>query len=777
MKNPDCQSESLICLSQNTIMKTAHLITATPYEGDSSSKDPKDGIIRLKIDKPSHWEWQLTTSADAIPVIQLLDKDGRLLVETIGGTAQRARGSFRDGLSSHEEFPESQKIPKTRTKSLGNRNFEGFSSKFESGQFGIPRKSRSDADVRKGGKKSRKRNSSTEVTCRSEDSKRYLPGDYLRQQILDDLRTQSTSGKTPSEIAEARYEKVRVYLRNKSDSSLNRESRERTKSAPRKRADSAESGKSWRKSSQSDRTFSVDRRDVSNGRRDISNGRDTNDVRNFAPNEETRFEEDVLKPPFPQNTVNSFKVGKQLTKEDLAKIRGYLQDRISAKMKEEKLCRSRSQPIGTRGFPEIGIDEKESKERYSDSPNRKNYHIRKVGSDASVVRFSERQLQPSGSRHNSEGSSDLRRKHRLRTLTDVLLESDEPENVYKERKPAERQKVYSRKTKSDTLVGNLDWRRNQPQDNMERTWREYKEWKKLDSRLDKLDRLDTMDVEEEDFMKKPRWKDMQKNSCSIRDCRICENIRNCIDPLAGDSEEAIVKPNENQKTYQHPKYNHQKSNYLEQSSQPNLDVNSRPKTALQENYLVLERTSSPQQDSIISETTNNSREEETSSSSWISPDFGYNSIPKQSRDYKEILCSNSAVKKSDTFKVVDGSEDIGEFGKIPPVVNEPSEISCDSCDDISEDIVGRAKMGNQILSKRTNQEIAEDYFARVYELLKKRREEVKKLAQGYDGSECELENRTAESLRPRRRRRKRADNSPQGKIYFSVNNFLLFQYY
>lgn len=752
-------------------MKNSHLITATPYDGDPSSKDPKDGIIRLKIDKPSHWEWQLTTTADTIPVIQLLDKDGRLLVETTGGTAQRAKGSFRDGLSSHEEFPEPSTFPKTRTKPLGNRNFEGFSSKFDSGQFGVPRKSRSDADVRKGGKKSRKRNSSTEVSCRSEDVKKYSPGDYLRQQILDDLRTQSTNGKTPSEIAEARYEKVKVYLRNKSDSSLNRESRERTRSSLRKRADRSESGKSQRRSLQNDGSFSFDRRDVSIGRRDISNGRDTNAIRGLDQNKGVSLEENVPQTPFPQNTVNSFKVGKQLTKEDLAKIRGYLQDRISAKMKEEKICRSRSQPINTRAFPEIGIDEKESGKRYSDSSsNRKNYHIRKVGSDASVVRFAERHLQPSGSRHNSESASDLRRKLRSRTLTDALLESDEPENVYKERKPTDKQKVYSRKTKSDTLVGNLDLKRNHSQDNMERTWREYKEWKKLDSRLDRLDKLD-MDVKEEDFMKKPRWKDMQNNLCSVRDCRICENIRNCVDPFAGDSESAssqcgVSISNHISNQNQHPNSNQQISNNFDQDSEQS-EVNSRPKTALQENYLVLERPSSPQQDSIISETTTNSREDETSLSSWISPDFGYNSIPKQSRDYKEILCSNSAVKKSDTFKVVDGSEDVGQIGKISSVVNGTSEMACD-CDDLFEDIIGRAKIGNQILSKRTNQEIAEDYFVRVYELLKKRREEVKQLAQLCDGSECELNNWAAESLKPRRRRRKRADNSPQGKRDFSL---------
>ena len=744
-------------------MKNAHIITATPYEGESSPKDSKDGVIRLKIDKPSHWEWELTTSADTIPVIQLLDKDGRLLVETTGRTAQRARGSFRDGLSFHEEFPDPHKVPKVRTRSVGNRNFDGFSSKFASGQFGIPRKSRSNVDVRKEVKKSRKRDSSTESTSRTEgDGKKYSTGDYLRQQILNDLRNQSISGKTPDEIAKGRYDKVRLYLRNKSDSSLIGESREWTKNTIRKRTDRSESGKSRRRSLQHDRSLSSDSKDTSRGKKrlsseeKLSNGSNTPKERdeslkreyNDTRNSKTSSEEEMPRNHFPQNTVNSFKVGKQLTKEDLEKIRGYLKDRISAKMKEEKLSRSRSQPIGTRGFPEFGMRENELSKRYSDcSSERKSYHISKDDSNASKVRFLENQLQPSVSRHNSESSSDLRRKLCSRMRVDALLEADEPENVYKEKKYAEKQRVYSRKTKSDTLVGNLDLKKSNSQSSMERSLKEYRDRKKVDSKLNTLEALDT---EEEDFMKKPRWKDMKKTSCSVRNCRICENDMNCVDPFANREEQ---KSNENEVLNQHQAAN---------------DPDSKPKTRLQENYLVLERPTSPQHDSMISETTNNSREEEVSSSSLNSTDFGYNSIPKHSRDYKEILCSNSTVKKSDTFKVVDGSEDIREIREIrSPAVNRTSEMSCDSYHDLSGDIVRRAKIGDQTLEKRSNQEIAEDYLLRVYELLKKRKEEVKQLAQR-DGSECEVENWAKENLKPRRRRRKKTDNNPQGEKMSSL---------
>ncbi|KAJ8674653.1 hypothetical protein QAD02_010439 [Eretmocerus hayati] len=113
------------------------LILATTRRVELSANDQhqkaSEPVIRLKLDKPKHWEWQLTTSADDLPLIQLLDRDGRLLVETTGRVAQRARGSFREGLRSHESFPDvpaspSSPVPRV---SQGNRNYDGFSSKFD----------------------------------------------------------------------------------------------------------------------------------------------------------------------------------------------------------------------------------------------------------------------------------------------------------------------------------------------------------------------------------------------------------------------------------------------------------------------------------------------------------------------------------------------------------------------------------------------------------------------------------------------------------------------
>ncbi|KYN34422.1 hypothetical protein ALC56_11530 [Trachymyrmex septentrionalis] len=149
-------------------MKNAHPIvsatTSSPVGPDSTELgEPAEPIIRLKLQKPLHWEWELTTSADALPVIQLLDKDGRLLVETTGRTAQRARGSFREGLKTHEQYPvdesrssskskEQTSSPSTSSASFvatpfqSNRNIDGFSSKFGTCNF-APRKSRSDTSL------------------------------------------------------------------------------------------------------------------------------------------------------------------------------------------------------------------------------------------------------------------------------------------------------------------------------------------------------------------------------------------------------------------------------------------------------------------------------------------------------------------------------------------------------------------------------------------------------------------------------------------------------
>lgn len=93
--------------------KLEHVVTAvvrtapiTIEENNEVKNDKKLPLIRLKLDKPGHYDWQLTTTNEGdLPIVQLLDNDGRILVETTGRTAQRARGNFREGLKTYETFP------------------------------------------------------------------------------------------------------------------------------------------------------------------------------------------------------------------------------------------------------------------------------------------------------------------------------------------------------------------------------------------------------------------------------------------------------------------------------------------------------------------------------------------------------------------------------------------------------------------------------------------------------------------------------------------------
>lgn len=217
----------------------------TTISRDDKSNDEIDystttsPIIRLKLDKPLHWYWELTTTGDdELPVIQLLDKDGRLLVETTGKTAQRARGSFRMGMTDHEKFPSNDKISRSTSVresicTRGNRNVDGFSNKFGPIDFGYePRKSRSDVGLKTIREKRLARNDDKDESNEKKVKKtfkRYSTGDFLRRQILDDLRTRNASGKSPTEIAEERCKKVKAYLkgiRNSSDRTSVRNDRE-----------------------------------------------------------------------------------------------------------------------------------------------------------------------------------------------------------------------------------------------------------------------------------------------------------------------------------------------------------------------------------------------------------------------------------------------------------------------------------------------------------------------------------------------------------------------
>lgn len=618
-------------------MKTMRhpLILATTRQvdkpGDETGKEP---IIRLKLDKPPHWDWQLTTTSDDLPVIQLLDRDGRVLVETTGRVAQRARGTFRDGIKFHETFPEPLKeespppppTPPVKI-STGNRNYEGFSTKYGPVSFGFrPKKSSSEATVssstssHRRGNKDRKRHSANESELEKlvtkKEVKRYSAGDYLRQQILEDL---DNDEETKSEVARNRYKKMKAYLRSQSDSGA--------------QFDSAVFDKS------------------------------TN-------------EKPVL-------------AGKSLTKEDLDKIRRFLQDKIHAKMQEEhSLQRTLSFPVQSNKDAERSIGElsleKHLRKRHSDSPKSdekpgvlKNYRTRKIRSDANI-------------RFGPE-------------INESLKGNAQQKVVKRDSSGSDKRKVY-RKTKSDLLVGhrlsgssfdsekassNYPARRIRSQDNLERSWREYRERKKLE----RMQKENCNLPDEEDFMRKPRWKDFQK-TCQLKNCKFCENMRDCVDQLK-DSDSTVEVPKE------------------------------RPGTSLQENYIMIDPPKSPD---------NNDEPDR------ISPDFGYNSISKQRKKSTEDSYTSSSVKKSDTFKIVDGGDDDGEV-----------------CYDYSN---------------KTNEEIAKDYLKRVYELLRRRQEEAKnRLAEGYideryedtSSSNCMREEEEGEQIKKRRRRRK-MDKMNEGNL-------------
>lgn len=622
-------------------MKTTQhhpLISATARRVEDAAADDAaaaaavEPVIRLKLDKPSHWDWQLTTTADALPVIQLLDKDGKLLVETSGRIAQRARGSFRDGLKCHESFPEALKEeeePSLSKPIIGNRNYEGFSSKFGSASCGFqPRKSRSEATVAsslqaRNARKVRKRHSSNASEMQpqtvKDGPKRYSAGDYLRHQILEDLSKRNDAEEEPSQVARSRYKKMKAYLRSQSDG-------------------------------------------VQPSNASEENFKGTTTSEGTTP-----------------------MAGKRLNKEELDKIRSFLQQKIQAKMQEEKLLFSPTQDSAIRENSVLrrAMDVRKRLSDCARDEQRpgalKNYRTRKIRSEANI-RFEPEVLEAGKSKQkvlkkNSSGSADKRKVYR-KTKSDVLLSHHLAGSSLDSEKEAQ---------------NNYPTRRIKSQDNFERSWREYKERKKQE-RLHKDS--EHQNLVEEDFMKKPRWKDLQEaSSCLLKNCKVCENSRSCVDPMKKQ-----LPPEE-------------------------LLTDERPSTSLQENYLRIDPSSSELYP----------KDEQCRERS--SPDFGYNSISKRNGLCKGDSCANSNVKKSDTFRVVDGRDD------------EEAEEEADAvCYDYRN---------------KTNEDIAKDYFRRVYELLRRRQEEAKRLAEtGRIDARCEdtsssnyLQEEAAHCKRRRRRRK------------------------
>lgn len=764
-------------------MKNAHpIITATTsslVSPDSSPNEPAEPIIRLKLDKPLHWEWELTTSADTLPVIQLLDKDGRLLVETTGRTAQRARGSFREGLRSHEEFPSVKSKTPTASSSFtsstsnsavpapwqGNRNIDGFSTKFGSCEFGYkPRKSRSEVTVKEKERRGKKRLSGPESSTKQIEEtklglKGYSAGDYLRQQIIDDLRTKSNVGKSPEEVAKERCKKVKAYVRSQSEVlpklvHLEEEDSERTESTIKSGA-----GDKVR----SDIKGGLNRVKAEKGEPRVSgDSREACDTVSRSDST-TKMSEDG------NSKQRESGLKDRIKNEELERVRSFLQRKIQQRMQQER----------SRSSSRCDVPDSEIKKRYSDyrrnedpkDKGPKGYRTRKVRSETSILRFDPEILQKEKhrtakpererSRNRKLHSEDsLKQKGYRRSRSDVILEStganDESRARIQKRDSSEKRKLY-RKTRSDVLLGqaggSLDSEQENPprrvrsEDNVDESWLEYKERKKHE----RLHREAEREVAEEDFMSKPRWKDLQTSFCPFRNCRICQNLRNCVNPLQ--------RHDENPENREIPQDRSKDTS----DANSNNSLADRLSTKLQENYLVVDKDPEEPKNPIVAKIRVKDREIDVLNMN--SPDYGYNSIPKKAfKDYRELYM-RSNVKKSDTFKIVDGSEDLEEA--------DGSELKGE-CEEGSVDSFGYSN-GDGLLTNKSNEDIARDYFKRVYELLKKRQEEARRIQERPEifGCDDSSSSNYAEKVQKKRLRRRKKERSGQGKKYI----FLLFWHF
>lgn len=775
-------------------MKNAHPIvratTSSPVGQDSTSlgNESAEPIIRLKLQKPLHWEWELTTSADALPVIQLLDKDGRLLVETTGRTAQRARGSFKEGLKTHEQFPVDESCANSTSKEQTssspsrsstistprqiNRNIDGFSSKFGTCGF-VPRKSRSDVDIKEGRGKKRHLSTLEDSTMKTKiegniegavtGNKKYSAGDYLRQQIMNDIRTRNTIGRTSEEIAKDRCKKVKAYLRSQSETllSLVREEEcdgDETKGPKIEFSEKSPGSRSLSKGNTLEERKGENRRVKPYLRtRSAVIPMENSAKNNFKPNEEDR-------------TVR--KIKDDMNEEELTKIRTFLREKIQRRMNMEQ-ARSRS---AVANIPE-SIENVRIRKRYSDynyENDRKNYRTRKVRSETSILRFDpeilekeklkfDKQLKREKStncRGLSEDSQLQRqprnyRRSRSEVLVEALeLDSRSKSQVKRESSSLERRKFYC-KIKNDILLGQEEAEvmvsnenlanspgRVKSQENVERSWREYKERKKSE----KYRRESERELPEEDFMSKPRWKDLQRDLCSSRNCKICQNLRNCVNPLHEKSQKS-EELSMDKKT----------AKFLEDETSTN---NSRPGTNLQENYMLPEKKTSDSCRSPIVQVNNRDNNIDSVSASNVnSPKYDINLSKNAFKNYPELY-ARSNVKKSDTFKIVDGSEELKEHAN-------GSDVKIIDGNDSDSDF-GYLN-GEGSLANKSNEDITKDYFKRVYELLKKRQEEMRKSVaetSEFPGHEDSSSSNYVEEIQRKKHRRKKKDKNSQGKVIY-----------
>ncbi|KAJ4433504.1 hypothetical protein ANN_15809 [Periplaneta americana] len=96
-----------ICI--DSTRENRHVVTVANDEG--SEDDDGFPVIRLRLRKPRHWKWKLTTSASSpaifLPVIRLLDERGDLLLDT--------RERCLDSNGNENDFKPSVAIQRTRS--------------------------------------------------------------------------------------------------------------------------------------------------------------------------------------------------------------------------------------------------------------------------------------------------------------------------------------------------------------------------------------------------------------------------------------------------------------------------------------------------------------------------------------------------------------------------------------------------------------------------------------------------------------------------------------
>jgi hypothetical protein len=511
------------------------LVSASTRHVDNSSDDnikSKEPIICLKLDKPSHWDWQLTTTADKLPVIELVDKDGKLLVKTSGRVAQRARGSFRDGLKYHESFPKIpsenkiEAVTETEIKSItGNRNYDGFSTKHGSVFFGNkPRKSRSEATLSSSSssRHMRKRHSSNE--SRSENSR--------QSSIYKERTSNNVDNLCQNDLFK------RNAIPNLSSGDIEMEKFKKTKECSRIQSNNIKQG------TNSNKLLTINLKDV----KTITN----------------KENEDKRNGPKLSN--------KNLTNQDLHKIRSFLQEKIQAKMQEEILLQQ------THSFPikNNGQFYKDNDKTISTNVNTfektQSHSDHQIGNEEFL---SNSKMTQRVNNNNLNLDSKLFKK-----LTNEL--KTRQQNLINQITQSDR--VFPNKVKRDVLncssknnicseTDNLVDYTNPIQEisnknNFERSWREYTERKKQEQLLKELDHQ----ILEEDFMMKPRWKDFQATSCRLDNCKVCENMKDCMD----------LKEYSDTANNTHVKKN-----------------NAKPNTSLQENYLMIDSSDDTQSKELI----------------------------------------------------------------------------------------------------------------------------------------------------------------------------------